>query len=146
VSIALPAAADLFVGSGLLNRIHRTQVQRRCKVEKEQLAFKVDGKIKLRHDPWADELELVLTDASLTPCGRKRRDVVLRLTPDQWRALGALIPQQERFRYLLQTARAEMKEWWEQQREDTADHKHELIHKLGMDDWPEEELPYCLQP
>lgn len=114
-------------------------------MEKEQLAFAVDGEIKLRRHPWRDELELVLTDASLTPCGRKRRDVVLRLTSDQWRALGALIPQQERLRYLLETARAEMNEWWEQQEEDTADHKNELIHKLSMDDWPKDELPSCLR-
>jgi hypothetical protein len=114
-------------------------------VEKEQLTYEVDGEIKLRNNPARDGIDLVLIDAQLTPCGRKNRDVILRLTPAQWRALAALVPQQERRQYLIDLAGAEMRDWWKRLREDESDYKMELAHKLGMDDWPEEELPYCLQ-
>jgi hypothetical protein len=114
-------------------------------VEKEQLIYEVEGDITLRNHPFGPGIDLVLIDAQLTPCGRKKRDVVLRLSPGQWKVLAALLPQRERRQWLMQTASAELKEFWNRQQEDAEAYKHELVHKLGMDDWSDEDLPHCLR-
>lgn len=115
-------------------------------MDNEELVYNVHGDLTLRHrDGHYSGSELVLTDARLSYGGRKMRTIVLRLTADQWKVLARLIPEQERRRYILDTAEAEMTEFREKQQEAAEEFKLDLIHKLGLEDWPKEDLPWCLR-
>ncbi len=114
-------------------------------MDKEQVVYDVEGEITFQNDGWRSEVNLVLSDTKLSVCGRKKRDVVVRLTHEQWKTLARLVPEQEHQRYILETAAAEMAERRKRHREDLDEYRLELIHKLGLGDVPSEELPYCLR-
>jgi hypothetical protein len=109
------------LGSAQLDRISRFQLQRRFKVDNKQLTYKVDGDIKLHNNSsWSgSEIDLVFTDARLTPSGKKRHDIVVCLTPGQWSSLAALARDRERRLWLMDVAEAEMRDWWKRQMEDS---------------------------
>lgn len=114
--------------------------------EKETLVYDVEGDFTLRNgNYWCPTaIELVVKDTTLHR-GRKARDIVLRLTKNQWTALAQLTQQAERRRNILEVARAEMDEFSKNWNQDHDEFKKALIHKLGLDDWPTEDLPSCLR-
>lgn len=114
-------------------------------MDKERVEYVVEGDLKLGETGWLEETDLVLTDTKLCYGGRKHRDVILKLTPQQWKTLARLATEQERECYITEVAESEMAEYWARQGEDYEEFKLGLIHKLGLDDVPNERLPYCLK-